>query len=87
MTTVFSTMSTKNKNIVNFYADKTDSCDSLATAMNMAKKHCITIEFHSKCVCATKRGHSECVKFSLFENEDDAVILAVNDCVDYFSGL
>jgi len=59
----------------------------LVTAMQMAKKHNVTLQFCTACVHANIGHASSTVKWADVKNEDEAVILAVQDCIDKFNKL
>ncbi len=88
MSEIFNSMSSRNKNIVNLFADriKVIQCP-LVTAMKLAKQHNVTLQFCTACVHANIGHASATVKWSDVKNEDEAVILAVEDCIDKFNKL
>lgn len=88
MSEIFSSMSSRNKNIVNLFADrvKVTQCP-LVTAMKLAQEHNVTLQFCPKCVHATIGATSCTVKYSVCLDKEEAAILAVNDCIDKFNKL
>jgi hypothetical protein len=87
MSEIFNSMSSRNKNIVNLFADRVvvTQCP-LVTAMKLAQEHNVTLQFCPKCVHATIGAVSCTVKYSHCDKEQ-AAILVVQDCIDKFNKL
>ena len=59
----------------------------LVAALQLAKKHNMTLQFCPKCVHASMHGASSTKKWSQFTIENEAAIAAVNECLDKFNKL
>ena len=60
---------------------------NILSAIRLARENNITLEFHPKSVCATKERHSSLIKYAQCKNQDEATILAIEDCLERFNFL